>query len=132
MNKTAKIIDLFEVKNFEPQMREMGDTIVQAANLVLEAVPLLTAIGSNAGRLNTLTAKIIAIEEQADNVCDQGLKALFLANRQASPQGSPQGDSQDKAMSFIIGSELYDHLEKVVDRFEDVSNEINSIVVDQL
>jgi uncharacterized protein len=35
-------------------------------------------------------------------------------------------------MQFVIGSELYDHLEKVVDRFEDVANEINSIVVDQL
>jgi hypothetical protein len=34
-------------------------------------------------------------------------------------------------MNFIIGSELYDHLEKVVDRIEDVSNEINSIVIDQ-
>jgi uncharacterized protein len=124
MNKTAKIIDRFEVRNFEPQMREMGDIIVQAANLVLEAVPLLSAIGTNAGRLNTLTAKIIAVEEQADNVCDQGLKTLFLANRQSNPQGN--------VMSFIIGSELYDHLEKVVDRFEDVSNEINSIVVDQL
>jgi predicted phosphate transport protein (TIGR00153 family) len=124
MNKTAKIIDLFEVRIFEPQMREMGDIIVQAANLVLEAVPLLSAIGTNAGRLNTLTAKIIAIEEQADNICDQGLKALFLANRQSNPQGN--------AMSFIVGSELYDHLEKVVDRFEDVSNEINSVVVDQL
>jgi uncharacterized protein len=128
MNKTAKIIDLFEVKSFEPQMREMGDIIVLAANLVLEAVPLLSAIGTNAGRLNTLTAKIIAIEEQADNVCDQGLKALFLANRQSNPQSNPQ----DNAMSFIVGSELYDHLEKVVDRFEDVSNEINSVVVDQL
>ena len=125
MNKTAKIIDLFEVKSFEPQMREMGDIIVQAANLVLEAVPLLSAIGTNAGRLNTLTAKIIAIEEQADNVCDQGLKALFLANRAGQ-------SARQSRMSFIIGSELYDHLEKVVDRFEDVSNEINSIVVDQL
>ena len=132
MNKTAKIIDLFEVRSFEPQMREMGDIIVQAANLVLEAVPLLSAIGTHAGRLNTLTAKIIAIEEQADNVCDQGLKALFLANRQSNPQGNAQGNAPDNAMSFIIGSELYDHLEKVVDRFEDVSNEINSVVVDQL
>jgi uncharacterized protein Yka (UPF0111/DUF47 family) len=35
-------------------------------------------------------------------------------------------------MKFIIGSELYDHLEKVVDRFEDVAKEISSIVVDQL
>ena len=48
MNKTAKIIDLFEVRSFEPQMREMGDIIVQAANLVLEAVPLLSAIASMA------------------------------------------------------------------------------------
>jgi uncharacterized protein len=124
MNKTAKIIDLFEVRTFEPQMREMGDVIVQAANLVLEAVPLMSAIGTNAGRLNTLTAKIIAVEEQADGICDQGLKALFLANRQSNLQGN--------VMSFIVGSELYDHLEKVVDRFEDVSNEINSVVVDQL
>jgi uncharacterized protein len=35
-------------------------------------------------------------------------------------------------MSFVIGSELYNHLEKVVDRFEDVANEISSLVVDQL
>src|SRR5579862_7197520 len=128
MNKTAKIIGLFEVRSFEPQMQQMSEIIVQAAKLVLEAVPLLSAIGTNAGRLNTLTAKIIATEEQADNVCDQGLKALFLANRQSNPQSNPQ----DNAMSFIVGSELYDHLEKVVDRFEDVSNEINSVVVDQL
>jgi inorganic phosphate transporter, PiT family len=30
--------------------------------LVLEAVPLLSSIGSNAGRLNVLTAKIITID----------------------------------------------------------------------
>ena len=35
-------------------------------------------------------------------------------------------------MNFIIGAELYDHLEKVVDRFEDVSNEINALVIDHL
>jgi uncharacterized protein Yka (UPF0111/DUF47 family) len=35
-------------------------------------------------------------------------------------------------MNFIIGSDLYDHLEKVVDRFEDVANEISSIVIDQI
>jgi len=35
-------------------------------------------------------------------------------------------------MNFIVGTDLYDHLEKVVDRLEDVSNEINAIVVDHL
>lgn len=124
MNKTAKTIVTFEVESFEPQMQEMADIIVEAAKLVREAVPLLSSIGSNASKLNALTARIIAIEEQADDVHDRGLKALFLANRQ--PDGS------GNALRFIVGSELYDHLEKVVDRFEDVSNEINSIVVDQL
>jgi hypothetical protein len=47
-----------------------------------------------------------------------------LANR----QGGNHGD----AMKFVVGSELYNHLEKVVDRFEDVANEISSLVVDQL
>lgn len=124
MNKTAKTIVMFEVKSFEPPMQEMAEIIVQAAKMVLEAVPLLSSIGSNAGKLNTLTAHIIAIEEQADEVHDRGLKALFLANRKP--------DGPDNALRFIVGSELYDHLEKVVDRFEDVSNEINSIVIDQL
>jgi predicted phosphate transport protein (TIGR00153 family) len=124
MNKTAKTITLFEVRTFEPQMQQMGEIILQAANLVLEAVPLLSSIGNNAGRLNALTESIIRAEERADQVYDQGRKALFLANRQGTAQGG--------AMSFIIGAELYDHLENVVDRFEDVSNEINSLVIDHL
>jgi predicted phosphate transport protein (TIGR00153 family) len=124
MNKTAKTITLFEVRSFEPQMQQMGEIILQAANLVLEAVPLLSSIGNNAGRLNMLTERIIRVEEQADQVYDQGRKALFLANRQGGAQGG--------AMSFIIGAEVYDHLENVVDRFEDVSNEINSLVIDQV
>jgi uncharacterized protein len=120
MNKTAKTIITFEVRHFEPCMQQMTEIIVQSSQLVLEAVPLLSSIGSNAGRLNTLTAKLINIEEGADEVYNRGLKSLFLASR--------GGDT----MNFIVGSQLYDHLEKVVDRFEDVANEINSLVVDQL
>jgi hypothetical protein len=124
MNKTAKVITLFEIRSFEPPMQQMGDIILQAANLVLEAVPLLSSIGKNAGELNVLTERIIRVEEQADQLHDQGLKALFLANRPGNPQGS--------AMAYIIGTDIYDHLEKIVDRFEDVSNEINALVVDHL
>ena len=120
MNKTAKTIVTFEVRVFEPCMQQMSEIIVQSAQLILEAVPLLSSIGTNAGRLNALTTKLINIEEEADEVYNRGLKELFLASR--------EGD----AMSFVVGSQLYDHLEKVVDRFEDVANEISSLVVDQL
>jgi predicted phosphate transport protein (TIGR00153 family) len=120
MNKTAKIITLFEVRKFDPQMQQMGEIILQASKLVLEAMPLLKSIGDNAGRLNELTEHIIRIEEEADQLHDRGRKALFQSSRNGN------------VMDFIIGTELYDHLEKVVDRFEDVSNEINSLVIDHL
>src|ERR1700731_727903 len=61
MNKTAKTIVLFEVKSFEPPMRQMSEVILEAAQLVLEAVPLLRSTNANAPRLNALTAKIISI-----------------------------------------------------------------------
>jgi uncharacterized protein len=123
MNKTAKTTTLYEVRRFDPHMQQMGDVILEAAGLLLEAVPLLRSIGSNAERLHGLTEKIIQVEERADQLYDQGRKALFLDSRRLE-----KGD----AMSFIIGGEIYDHLEKVVDRFEDVSNEINALVTDHL
>ena len=112
MNKTAKTIVLFEVHSFDLQMQQISDIILQAAKLVLEAMPLLSSIGTNAGHLNSLTTKLVTIEEEADDMYNRGLKALFLANR---AEGNEAG-----AMKFVIGSEVYDHLEKVVDRFEDV------------
>jgi len=36
MNKTAKTITLFEVRSFDPQMQQMGESILVAARLVLE------------------------------------------------------------------------------------------------
>jgi predicted phosphate transport protein (TIGR00153 family) len=122
MNKTAKTIMLFEVRRFEPQMQAMGDIILHGSKLMLEAMPLLASIPNNASRLAALTEEIIRIEDQADQLHDEGRKALFVAHR----------DGAGGAMHFLIGTELYDHLESVVDRLEDVSNEINALIVDQL
>ena len=122
MNKTAKTITLFEVRKFEPQMQQMGELGLEASALVLEAMPLLRAIGKNAGRLNTLTEQIVRIEERSDQLHDDGRKALFLASR----------DAAEGNMNFMVGTEVYDHLEKVVDRLEDVANEVNALVIDHL
>src|SRR5262249_6954200 len=45
MNKTAKTIMLFELQSFHPQMQAMGEIILKASKLVLEAMPLLAAMG---------------------------------------------------------------------------------------
>src|SRR4029453_1725112 len=118
MNQTAKVITLFELRNFEPTMQDMGDVIVQAARLMVAAVPLLSSLGRHSTRLNSLTEEMIRLEEQADQLHDQGRKQLFL--------------NKKKAISFVIGTEVYDHLETVMDRFEDVANEINGIVIENV
>jgi hypothetical protein len=120
MHQTAKAITLYEVRAFDPVMREMGDVIVEAANLTVEAVPLLRSVGREAARLAAITEAVVKLEERSDALHDQGRRDLFLRHR--------GGD----AMAFIVGDEIYDHLEKVSDRFEDVANEINAIVIEHV
>jgi uncharacterized protein len=118
MQKTAKAVMLFNLRSFTPQMREMGDAVVKCALLVEEAMPLLRRIGPEAGRLSSISEQISRLEGQADEMHDQGLKELFETHGAANP------------MAFITGNEVYDHLEKVVDRFDDVANEIQGVVLD--
>jgi predicted phosphate transport protein (TIGR00153 family) len=118
MNQTAKVITLFELRTFERPMQEMGEIIVRAAQLIVEAVSLLGSLARESNRLNALTEEIIRIEEQADQLHDQGRKELFL--------------NQHEAIAFVIGTEVYGHLEEVVDRFEDVASEISAIVIENV
>ncbi|MGA8169882.1 MAG: DUF47 domain-containing protein [Methylocystis sp.] len=120
MHQTAKATQMFETTDFEPQMLRMGDIIVQAAELTRDALPLLRKMGPNAVTLNAFSEEISKIEDEADSIHDQGLKDLFRAHRNADP------------MAYIVGAELYDHLEKVVDGFEDVANRISGIVIEHI
>jgi len=120
MLKTAKTVTLFEVGRFEPRMREMADIIIHAARLTLEAVELLAAMRQNTARLNAIAEEIAQIEETADRLYDEGRKALFVEHRASD------------AMEFIVGVDIYSHLEKVMDRFEDVANQISGIVIENV
>ena len=120
MQKTAKGIILFDVNEFTPQMKEMADTIVKCAELVGEAVPLLRAISSKAVHISDLTARISQLEGRADDLHDIGLRELYQAKSKTDP------------MAFFVGNEVYDHLEKVVDRFDDVANVMHGIVIEHV
>jgi uncharacterized protein len=98
----------------------MGVVIVEAATLTSQAVPLLQRATANARRLNELTEAVKRLEERADDIYDRGLKRLF------------EKHGRDNAMAYLIGSEIYGELERVVDRFEDVANEISGIVLDNV
>src|SRR5260370_1443433 len=47
MQQTAKAVILFEVRTFEPPMREMGTLMFESAYLSLPALPLLQSTESN-------------------------------------------------------------------------------------
>jgi uncharacterized protein len=119
MKKTAKTILLFEVEMFEPHMAEMGDIIVQTAKLTVDAVAMLQTLRQEGHKVNTITESIIRLEETADDLNNQGVKALFLKHRTGN------------AMDYMIGNDIYNHLERVMDRFEDVANGISGIAIEQ-
>jgi len=120
MHKTVKTIRLFEQKSFDPGMQEMGKEIVKAAHLIAEAIPLLDRMGANAQRLTAIAEEVTRVEGRSDELYDLGLKDLFRRHGASNP------------MAYIIGSEIYAELEKVVDRFEDVANEISGIVIENV
>jgi uncharacterized protein len=120
MHKTVKTIWLFEQSGFDPAMREMGVLIVEAAGLIAEAIPLLNRVGTHSARLTAIAEEVVRVEGSADELYDQGLKDLFQRHGKSDP------------MAYIIGSEIYGELEKVVDRFEDVADEISGIVIENV
>ncbi len=120
MHKTAKVTALFEQRSFQPDMVRLGEVIVRTAALLAEAVPLLRAMKNNAARLNAITDEVTKLEEESDHLYDAGIAALYRDVGKTDPMG------------YIIGAEIYDHLEKVVDRFEDVANRISGVLIEHL
>ncbi len=120
MQRTAKKIDLFDMRVFEPKMIEMGEVIVEASELVARMVSMLPDMRGNNARISALNVQMAKLEERADELHDQGVKALYLAHRTSDP------------MAYVVGGEIYDHLEKVVDRLEDVANRVVDIVIEHM
>ena len=117
MQDTARAISLYELSTFEPEMRQMVGIIVEAADLTAEAIPMLRDITRNGTKLHDRTEKLVQLESRADVVHAAGLKKAFKEH-----QGDP--------MQFMVAREIYKHLERITDAFEDVANEIDGLAID--
>jgi len=118
MQSAVQAIDLYDVRVFEQEMKDMAAIIVDAARLTAEAMPLLRDVGRNGPRLHELTERLVRMESHADEIHNAGVKRAFIE----------MGGSDTKG--FIVQREVYKHLERIVDAFEDVANEIDGIVID--
>lgn len=115
---TAKTVGIYRVSRFDPQMRQSAELSAQAARLVAEAMPLMRNIGRHGARLHEITEAIVQLETRADALHDEGLSALFEAH------------GQNELTVFFVGREVYRYIERVLDRLQDVADEIQGIVID--
>ncbi|MFZ5744071.1 MAG: DUF47 domain-containing protein [Pseudomonadota bacterium] len=119
MNATASAIELFEVTTYDSQMQDMARVVLDACRLIAESLPLLRDVERQGRRLHELTARIVQLEGQVDGLHDAGMRAAFQAQKVKSDP-----------LAFMVSREIYKHLERIADAFEDVANEIDSLVID--
>ena len=117
MQATARAINTYDLSRFTPEMKQMVAMIAEAAELTAEAMPLLRNISRNGNRIHQITEKVVGLEGDADDVREAGLRKAFE-------------EQSNSPMEFIVSREIYKHLERVTDAFEDVANEIDGIVID--
>ncbi len=103
---------------FTPEMQGMADCAVRAATAIRDAMPLLGAIDQNVDKLSAMSVEVRRIEGEADDLLDRGLRTLFA------------GDTSPGHKLTV--EKVYDLVEAVVDRCEDVVDVIDGIVVEQV
>ena len=78
----------------------------------------MRSIGRNAAVYSEMQQKVRAAETEADDLLQRGLKTLF--------------SGPDSAGDNLIGERVYELIEAVVDRCEDVTDVIAGIVVEHV
>jgi uncharacterized protein Yka (UPF0111/DUF47 family) len=117
MLAAARAIDLYQLRELLPEMKEIVAVIAEAAAVTSEAVPLLRNITANGTTLHKLTARLVSLEGTADDIHAAGLRRAFQSAR-------------TDPLQFAVTREVFKNLERVADAFEDVANEIDGIVID--
>lgn len=112
---TAQRIWLYEIEAPSPEVLEMG------ANLVRATEALKAAVDALGGRLETthmraLCAAVKQVEKENDRVLRRATARLFK--------------EESDARTLIKWKEIYEDVERAVDRCEDVANVIEGVVLE--
>ncbi|MEA5098354.1 MAG: DUF47 family protein [Burkholderiaceae bacterium] len=115
MEDAAQTVSLYDIKFMTPEAKRLAELVLSSTLKVQEAVQLLPNM-KNERRITEVCDEIDRLESDADHVVHAALSRLFR-------------DEPD-VRNLIKLKELYDYLESVTDRCEDVANIIEGIVVE--
>jgi uncharacterized protein len=112
---SAQLMFLYDVKVPTPEAKKLADICVACCDKVKTAVALLASM-DNAAAILTICGDIDRLESEADHVMRSAIARLFR-------------DEPDVRELIKLRS-VYEHLETVTDRCEDVANIIQGIVLE--
>jgi predicted phosphate transport protein (TIGR00153 family) len=115
IDASAQRLFLYEVRRIPAEMVKLADLTFDSVELVRKAVQLLTNL-KNGSEILKICVEINQLENQADNVLRNAVAQLFR-------------DENDLKLLIKL-KEIYELLETVTDRCEDVANVIESIVLE--
>lgn len=118
IEEVAQHAMLYRMGEASPRMHEMARMIQAAARHLAEVMPLLHDITRNAEHINTCCLKIDKIESEADHLLRQAMSDLIA--------------ERPETIDFLGRKEVYELLEAVTDRCDDVGNVIEGIVLDHV
>jgi len=130
-----------------PREDRFFELYIQHAQLLVQGAQALRVVLQGGPNVDAAVKHVFALEDQADGIArnvftlvqkffitpfdrgdikdlvntlhDKGIKALFLRHKDGN------------AMLYVVGIEIFDHLEKVMDRFESVAHRISGLVIEQ-
>ena len=114
---TAKGIQRYALSSFAPEMQTMVDAVVESAELLKKAMPYLDSITRDHREIFGICQRIGQIEEHADDAFDAALGRL---------RSDLRAEALD-AIGYIDRKELYEWVERVVDKCDDVANQLQTI-----
>jgi predicted phosphate transport protein (TIGR00153 family) len=114
---TAKGIQRYSISAFAQEMKSMVDAVVESAELLMEVMPHLDSITRDHRMIFSLCERIGHLEESADESFDAALARIR----------ADLGSGALNPIGYIDRKELYELIERVVDKCDDVSNVIQSV-----
>ncbi len=118
VEETAQRVELYEITEFTDEMKEMAESAHRCAMIIQKTIPLLAAINKHSNQINQFCVDVSKIEGQADRKMRHGLSKLLK--------------SGPDPILFITLKEIYEVLESVIDRCEDVMDAVQGIVIEHV
>ncbi|MFM2397966.1 MAG: hypothetical protein RL341_123 [Pseudomonadota bacterium] len=115
MEDVAQTIYLYDIKHITPEAKQLADICVSCCERVKTAVGLLKSM-ENAEAISKICEEIDRLESNADHVMRAAMSKLFR-------------DEPDTRQLIKLKA-IYELLEQVTDKCEDVANIIEGIVIE--